>query len=315
MRSLLPVALATLVALTLGCSTEPRPSAEPVSPASGWTRRVPAPLALTEVAVATDGQVVMMAGGLTADGGATTSVKVFDPRSDTWRSGPDLPEPVHHSALALVDGGLWIIGGFDGAGQPTAAVRSLQGNRWRDEAPLPAARGAGAAAWDGRRLVYAGGVGPGGVTSDVLVLEDGAWRRLGNMAEGREHLAATTDGAGTVYVLGGRQGGLDGNRATAEVVVGDEIRALGQLPTPRGGVAAFWWPSLGACLAGGESPDGTNPQVECIAPDGTLTALPNLGEARHGLGTAVVGGTVYVIAGGREPGLFVSDTVEALVLP
>ena len=34
-----------------------------------------------------------------------------------------------------------------------------------------------------------------------------------------------------------------------------------------------------------------------------------------GLGAAVVGGTVYVIAGGTEPGLFVSATVEALVLP
>ncbi len=316
MRNLLPIALAALVPLTLfGCSTEPRPSAEPVSPQSGWTRRAPASLALTEVAVATDGRVVFMAGGLTADGQATTSVTTFDPRSDIWRTAPELPEPIHHSTLVMVDGALWIVGGFDAGGQPTAAVRSSQGNNWRDEAPLPAARGAGAAAWDGDRLVYAGGVGPGGVTSDVLVLEDGAWRRLGNMAEGREHLAAASDGAGAVYLLGGRQGGLDGNRATVEVVVGDQIRNLGQLPTPRGGVAAFWWPSLGACLVGGESPGGTNPQVECMAPDGTLTSLPNLGEARHGLGAAVVDGVVYVISGGTEPGLFVSDTVEALTLP
>lgn len=316
MRRTVPLMLAiAATAILAGCEDEPRPSAEPVSPLAGWTRRAPAPLGLTEVAVTTNGQTLTMAGGLTADGQATTSVTVFDPRTDTWRTAPELPEPIHHSSLVLVDGGLWLVGGFGADGQPTAAVRSLQGNNWRDEAPLPAARGAGAAAWDGDRLVYAGGVGPGGVTSDVLVLEGGAWRRLGNMAEGREHLAAASDGAGSVYILGGRQGGLDGNRATAELVVGDEVRGLGQLPTPRGGVAAFWWPSLGGCLVGGESPDGTNPEVECIGPDGTLTSLPDLGEARHGLGAAVVGGTVYVIAGGTRPGLFVSDTVEALALP
>ena len=309
------VLLVAATVILVGCSEEPRPSAVPVSPESGWTRRMPAPVALTEVAVATiDGQI-WMAGGLDAAGAATSAVFVFDPRTDTWSPMPELPEPIHHSALVSDGSGLWIVGGFDAAGQPTAAVRRLQGNNWRDDVALPSPRGAGAAAWDGTRIVYAGGVGPGGVVSDVLALEGGAWVRLGNMAEGREHLAATSDGAGGIYILGGRQGGLDGNRATAELVTGREIRRLGELPTPRGGVAAFWWPPLGACLVGGESPGGANPQVECIAADGALTALPNLGEARHGLGAAVVNGIVYVVSGGPQPGLFVSGIVEALVLP
>jgi hypothetical protein len=95
----------------------------------------------------------------------------------------------------------------------------------------------------------------------------------------------------------------------------ESVRTIGELPTKRGGVGAFWWPSLGACLAGGESPGGTNPEVECMAPDGTLARLPDLGVARHGVGAAVVDSTAYVVLGGRQPGLFTSDITEALPLP
>ena len=80
-------------------------------------------------------------------------------------------------------------------------------------------------------------------------------------------------------------------------------------------MAAFWWPSLGACLAGGESPGGTNPQVECMDAAGTVAVLPDLGVARHGVGAAVVDGMAYVVLGGRQPGLFTSDVSERFDLP
>ncbi len=119
-------------------------------------------------------------------------------------------------------------------------------------------------------------------------------------------------------MLGGRVGGLDRNLAIVDLVTGSgdgAVRTIGELPTKRGGVAAFWWPSLGACLAGGESPGGTNPQVECMATNGTLTRLPDLGVARHGIGAAVVDRTAFVVLGGRQPGLATSDVTEALRLP
>ena len=79
---------------------------------------------------------------------------------------------------------------------------------------------------------------------------------------------------GHVFVLGGRVGGLDANLATADLVEGDTATEIGELPTPRGGVAAFWWPTVGACLVGGESPGGTNAQVECIDEDGDVPFCP-----------------------------------------
>lgn len=316
------LAAAVIVLAACGAQGSPTPSVAAVSPDEGWARLAPAPLALTEVAATAHDGRIWVAGGLTAEGRAVDAVMVFDPATGTWTDGPHLPEPVHHSALVEAEGGvLWLIGGYVGNGfdRPTDAVWELfpEAREWQPSQPLPEARAAGAAAYDGGpEIVYAGGVGPGGVSNAILVRDpDDGWVRRGQLEGPREHLAATSDGAGTIYVLGGRRGGLDGNLATVEVVRAGEVRRLGQLPTPRGGVAAFWWPSLGACLAGGESPGGTNPQVECITADGLLTRLPDLNAPRHGLGAAVVEGGVYVLLGGPEPGLFVSATVEAFELP
>ncbi|HEV8490082.1 MAG TPA: hypothetical protein VGQ58_09880 [Candidatus Limnocylindrales bacterium] len=307
-----------LIAAGCGAERSAAPSVESVSPASGWTRRAPAPLALTEVAAAAHDGRIWLAGGLDADGRAVDRVSIFDPSADTWIAGPALPEPIHHSALVSDGDALWLIGGYLGNefDRPTDAVLQLQGSAWVEHFSLPAPRAAGAAAWDGAgRIVYAGGVGRDGVSPVVFGQTDHGWEELARLFAPREHLAATSDGAGTVFVLGGRRGGLAGNVATVELVAGREVTRAADLPTARGGVAAFFWPSVGACLAGGESSGGTNPQVECIAADGRVTRLPDLRNARHGLGAAVVDGTVYVLLGGPQPGLFVSDAVEALELP
>jgi hypothetical protein len=135
------------------------------------------------------------------------------------------------------------------------------------------------------------------------------------MSRAREHLGATGDGYGRVWLLGGRAQSLDANVGTIEVVEGSQVRTVGASLTPRSGVAAFWSPAAGACLAGGEGPAGTHAEVECIDAQGAIVGLPRLGVARHGLGAAVVGGVAYVVLGGERPGLFVSGAVEAISLP
>jgi non-specific serine/threonine protein kinase len=304
--------LALLVPGLVGCSSS-RPS-----PAVGgaWTAVAAAPISVLEVgAAARDGRI-WVAGGLRADGTASDDVVVFDPETGTWASGPKLPEPVHHASLVSDADGLLLVGGYTPTG-PTAATRRLAegATAWTDGPPLPDARAAGAAAFDGSRVVFAGGVGPDGVKSEVFALAEGTWRRIARLPRAREHLGAAGDGAGRTFILGGRVGGLDNNLAVVDIVEGSRARTIGQLPTPRGGVAGFWWPTVGACLAGGESPGGANPQVECIDADGTVRVLPDLGVARHGVGAAVIDGAVYVVLGGRQPGLFVSDVSERLVLP
>jgi hypothetical protein len=289
---------------------------ESASPAA-WVREADAPFARLEMAVAEHRGRIWLAGGLSPFGEALTDVEIFDPSTGEWSDGPALPTAVHHAALVSDGNRLLLIGGYLGSAfnRPTEIVLVLaDGSDAWDEGPsLPAARAAGAAAWDGSRVLYAGGVGDG-VVADIYELAGQAWERVGAMREPREHFAATSDLQGRTWLLGGRVGGLTSNLGTVELVEGESVTLLGGLPTPRGGVAAFHVPGLGACLSGGEAPDRAYTTVECMAADGTVTSLPDLLEPHHGHGTGVVDGVVYTLLGGPEPTLSAGSTVESLVL-
>jgi Kelch motif len=285
---------------------------------AGWVRAAAAPIALTEVAAAAHQGRIWVAGGLDEGGGAVDRVLIYDPAADAWTDGPPLPEPVHHAALVSDGDALYLIGGYAGGGfdRPSASVWRLgDAGGWSADAALPQPRAAGAAAWNGRgQILFGGGVGVDVVSGDVFVREDDVWRLLTALSRPREHLAATSAGAGSVTFLGGRVGGLDSNLRTVDLVSAEGVVGrAGDLPTARGGIAAFSAGDLGDCVVGGEGPNGTFPDVECVGVTSTTT-LPGLSVARHGLGAAVLDGRAYVLLGGRQPGLTVSDVVEVLDL-
>jgi non-specific serine/threonine protein kinase len=262
-----------------------------------------------------DGRI-WMAGGLSPLGEAVAEVEIFDPETGEWSSGPGLPTGVHHAALVSDGDRLLLVGGYVGSGfnAPTEIVLTLAGGgqAWEEGPSLPDPRAAGAATWDGSRLIYAGGVGIGGVAGDVYALAEGTWERLGAMPRAREHLAAASDGEGRTWLLGGRVGGLDSNLGDVDLLEGEAITALEPLPTPRGGVAAFFVSEFGACLTGGEAPAEALRTVECVGMDGVARAAPDMTVLRHGHGAAVVDGVAYVLLGGPTPGLSAHPSVERL---
>jgi hypothetical protein len=66
---------------------------------------------------------------------------------------------------------------------------------------------------------------------------------------------------------------------------------------------------------GGERHTGTFEEVEAFdIAGGTWSSLPPLPTPRHGLGVAGVGLVVFVIDGGTEPGLSVTNLNEAVDL-
>lgn len=263
-----------------------------------------------------DGRI-WLAGGLSPFGEALTDVAIFDPATDEWSDGPALPAAVHHAALVSDGERLLLIGGYLGSAfnRPTDIVFALaDGDEgWQPGPSLPEPRAAGAAAWDGARVVYAGGVGDG-IEDDVFALAGDGWEPIGAMREAREHLAATSDLEGRTWLMGGRVGDLTSNLGTVEIVEGADITLLGDLPTPRGGVAAVHVSGIGACLTGGEAPDRAYTTVECMAADGTVTTLPELLEPHHGHGAALIDGVAYALLGGPEPTLSAGSTVESLAV-
>lgn len=290
----------------------PLPSGAPA--AAGWTAVGDAPFARLEMATAVHDGRFWLAGGLTPEGGVVDALSIFDPATGRWSEGPTLPEAVHHAAMASDGELLYLVGGYLGSsGQPTSAVHLLDPatGAWSDGPALPEPRTAGAIAYDGTRLVYGGGVGPGGVRGEVFALEEGTWVEIGELTRPREHLAATSDGAGRVWLLGGRQGGLDRNVGDVELVEGRSILLIASL-TPRGGVAAFFVPGIGACLTGGEAPSFALDIVECVDAAGRVIAPPGMTQRRHGHGAGVVDGVAYALLGGDIQGLHASSTVESL---
>lgn len=297
------------------------PTVEATEIPGAWELLADAPFARIEMAGAAHDGRIWLAGGLSALGNAVADVEIYDPGTGTWMDGPPLPAPMHHGALVSTGDRLLVIGGYLGDPftfpQDQVLELSPAGDGWVEAEPLPDPRAAGAAAWDGQRVVYAGGVAADGrVRSTVFALgAAGTWSEIGALQRAREHLGAASDGAGRTWFLGGREISLTTNLALVDVVEADGVTSTTELPTPRGGVGAFWAPGIGACLTGGEAPAKAYRVVECIRPDGQTTTLPDMSEPRHGHATVVIGGTAYALLGGPEPLLTVSATLERLELP
>jgi eukaryotic-like serine/threonine-protein kinase len=281
-----------------GTTTVAKPSGQ------AWTATAEAPLGVESAGTAVFRGRAWVVGGLDGTRHGRADVLVYDPAKDAWSRGPELPRPISHAALVSTGKDLFVIGGYAGSTtRPVGTVRRLDeaASRWVDAPSLPVAVGAGAAAWDGRRIVYAGGVGADREpSSSVFAFERGAWRRLGGLSRAREHLAAASDGKGTTFFLAGEV-----NRGTAKTVLntvdaveGDTVRLVGFVPTARGSVAGFFSPGDGACVGGGrDGSGGLYAQVECIGADGATRKLPNLQTPRHGLGMVVIGGSAYALLG------------------
>jgi len=277
-----------------------------------WAKLADLPEPLEAGAVASFKGRLWVAGGVgpATDRPLLRNVQVFDPKRERWSAGPELPVPTSHAALVAADDGLYLVGGLvkDGA---TANVYRLtaDGKRWEPTVPLPAPRGAGAAAWDGGRIVFAGGVRPDHAAGDeVWAFEAGGWRLAGRLQKGREKLAAATDGFGTVYFLAGRDPSA-GELGLVDVVSVTGVKA-GKQVEALAAPGALFIPGAGVCLVGGQTGDGFSDHAACLNQDKSAS-VPRLGTARAGLGTAIIDGVVYAV-GGYGEGFHGSGITEAL---
>jgi hypothetical protein len=309
------VVLMTLAA-PIGCGSDD--GASP-GPAPSQARAALPPPQRTEVTGAFwDGKVVVVA-GLLRDDTPSAQVDFYDPASDRWSPGPRLPQPLHHTGVGVLGERLYVVGGYTGTAgnwRPVADVVSLGPGEtaWRPEPALAGPRGALAVASLDEALVAVGGVGSGPeVRTEVLRRGAAAWEPGPDLPYPTEHLAATGAG-GRAYAIAGRYRSLEGNLDLVSSFAPGERRWRNEpaLRRTRGGTGAAA-PGGHPCVAGGEAPDGTIGSVECLV-DGRWRDVATLAVPRHGVAVVAVGGTLHVIGGGPQPGLFVSDAHEAFEL-
>jgi hypothetical protein len=278
--------------------------------AAVWKRGAPLPLPRSEVAAATFGDELVVAGGFLADGRSSRRADAYSPKSNRWRRLPDLPAAVNH-AMAASDGRrLYVLGGY---GAPRRASVLSRG-RWRRLPDLPESRAAAGAAIVGRTLYVIGGVAEGGLAQTSLALDLRAlrWRRIPG-PKPREHLGVSALG-GRVYAVAGRESGTNFDVFQAYLPERRRWVSLPRVPETRGGTDSA---SVGPLLvsAGSESAAGTSAAVYAFdVRTRRWRRLPDLPSPRHGLGVLGFGGRVYVIGGGPTPGLSVSGANEFLQL-
>ena len=63
--------------------------------------------------VSVDGELWVL-GGFDGAGRIVARVEIYDPRSGEWRPGPDLPLPMHHANVAVLDETVYVAGFLTG---------------------------------------------------------------------------------------------------------------------------------------------------------------------------------------------------------
>jgi len=302
-------------------------SAKPDLDTGTWHRVARAPTQRTEVAVATLGGQIYVAGGFAkAPSGSpapfivTPAFEAYDVARDRWTTKAPLPVGLHHAGIGVAGGKLYVIGGYQHHGA-AASVYAYDPatDSWTERTPMPTARGAlSVTEHDG--TLYAIGGYDGTANSPAVEQYDPArnsWTSRAPLLTPRDHLAAVTAN-GQLYAIGGRvNGDYNRNLSVTERYdpATDRWTRVADLPTPRSGITAAMVDGH-IYVFGGESGAGTFNQNEAYDPAHnawqTMAPMPT---SRHGLGSAMVQGQIYVIAGGPMPGASFSNLNEVFAPP
>lgn len=295
-----------------------------------WKESTPMPEPLEELYATPVGNGIFVFGGLSKGIIPKGLVYHFDAGTAKWEKRKNMALPAHHTAVAQMNGKIFLIGGFVQEGavigwKPIADAMEYDpaNDTWRALAPMSVARGSAVAmAVNGKIYVIGGsGMSPGETPRAVNPFEPqrtmnlveeydpatNTWRTRTPMSTPRNH-AFFGEVGGKIYVIGGRVGtpfvGTSSSTDVTEVYdpATDKWGApLAPLPTSRSGGASGVYNGR-IYTAGGEFQDGRMMAafraVEAYdVASNTWITMPKMLIPRHGLAGAFVGSTFHLISG------------------
>ena len=225
-----------------------------------------------------------------------------------WKLLAEMPNPRGETASAVLDGKVYVAGGYTGLDFETTALVSVYDvatDTWSEGPPLPAPRNHAAAATLDGVLYLSGGTAPDGRPTDTLwALEvNGGWTELPPMPGQRSaHRMAALDGR--LYVVGGVGGLLSGPGMAGLVLVFDPTTASwSQLA----GMAPVL-DHLGAVVVGdqiwtigGRANGRSTTFVKVFEPEtASWESASSLPDATSGGAEAIIDGVIY-LSGGEDP--------------
>src|SRR5437867_4706037 len=176
------------------------------------------------------------------------------------RMEPSLPAAVEEAAAAAAGGKLYVMGGFNAAGQSLSTVYVFDGTTWSTGPRLPLAADHPSAATLDDHVYIAGGHSNGRDSARVFRLDGDRWTEVAPM-----HFAR---GGHALVAAGGRLYAIGGNTAAGNVSPTEEYdpqtnawSVRSALPHPRNHVAGFGGGGE-VCGVGGRSPNTS--RVDCM---------------------------------------------------
>lgn len=224
-------------------------------------------------------------GGL---GSGAGKVQIYDPATNAWTLGTDMPFAAGSSSSALIGGRIYLAGGIIGSVTTNRTARyDPATNTWTEMAAMPLGRNHAASTTDGSLLFVAGGRGPGSGDGNTVA-----------------------NGFNTLQVYDPAS-----NTWRSSTTAGSGLAAL---PQARGGMgkAVFFGGEL--YVMGGETQNGAGAtnrnvysRVDIYNPATNTWRLgtPML-TARHGIFPVLTGNRITVAGGGVQAGFSASSAVE-----
>jgi N-acetylneuraminic acid mutarotase len=325
-----------------GARLRAQPASAPpgVDPPQGkWIRLAAFPQATGELLGAAVNGKLYATQGLLPGFKPAGLVYEYDPARDAWMQKKPMPHPLHHAAVTVQDGKMYLFGGFDLplSGPPgwnplnDAWEYDAASDLWRALAPMPTARGGGVAAVVGGKIYVIGGAGPTPDASAPSIRPRQPQRSLGAVEEydprtntwrARSPLPTPCNHMGgeavngKIYLIGGRLSGafiigLPGNINLVQAYdpAADSWVTRTPMPTARSGLNTA---SLNGIIyaAGGEVQDdkylAAYRAFEAYDPaSDTWWQLPSMLLPRHECIMAAVGNRIHVAGG----------TVQSAIVP
>jgi N-acetylneuraminic acid mutarotase len=313
------LSIAASLSSSLGCSASD-PGAVAAAPTSEltWSTAAPCPVARFEANGAIVDDELWVMGGFTAPTlDVTRRIDIYNPETDTWRQGPDLPGAETHVAVIVVGRDIILAGGFsgpftDGVHPPTtdAVFRwSADGSEWVAGPSLPAPGAAFAWALLDGRLHLAGGLRADGHEDSPYHYAwqtDGGqtWDELADLLNPRNHGGGAASGR-IFYAIGGRHQWDENGSNVADVEAFDPDSGAwttrASLPVGRSEIGASTSAlSDGRILVVGGSLNGIMPSDDVLvyAPaEDSWSALTKLPEKRKGAVAVQIGRRLVVTTG------------------
>jgi len=205
-----------------------------------WSTKTPIPTAVWIAGAATDddGKIYVIGGEPETYPSPmfTNKTQIYDPSTDTWTNGMDMPTA--RKGLGVVKGPsglIYAMGGYNGSALSIVEAYDPSTDTWTEKAPMPSPKVEfGLVLGPDEKIYVIGGgtsyvnnVGPFFNTVEIYDPETDTWTIPGwsesNLLTARKELSAALGNNGRIYAIGGANGAYLSTNEEASIVLPENI--------------------------------------------------------------------------------------------